>query len=224
MKKVYIDLGHGGNDSGAVGINNIFEKNIVLNVGKKVETKLKKCGLEVKLSRTNDTFKTLEYRSNDANRWGADCFVSIHCNSFNKAAKGLETYFYKLKYKKLADDIHYELVKAGLFSVDRGVKEKNLHVLRETNMASALVELAFIDNAEDINFLLNKQDYFAIAIVKGICKYLEVNYKDETIEPPTNYDQMWAVCVCTYRDRYSAERILKEAKEKGFKNAYLISR
>ncbi|MCG4735130.1 N-acetylmuramoyl-L-alanine amidase, partial [Casaltella massiliensis] len=61
MKKVYIDLGHGGNDSGAIGVNNILEKDIVLSIGKKLEQKLKNCDLDIKMSRSNDTFKTLEY-------------------------------------------------------------------------------------------------------------------------------------------------------------------
>lgn len=57
-KKVYIDLGHGGNDSGALNkARNVLEKNIVLEVGKLVDSKLRKYGLEVKLSRTNDISK-----------------------------------------------------------------------------------------------------------------------------------------------------------------------
>ena len=218
MKKVYIDLGHGGNDSGAVGVNNVLEKNIVLQVGKKVEDKLKKCGIEVKLSRTDDTFKTLEYRSSDANKWGADCFVSLHCNSFNKSAKGLETYCYKFKYRKLADCLQDEMVKAKLYTLNRGVKEGNYHVIRETTMSAALIELGFIDNQEDIKLLLNKQDEFAIAITKGICKFLGIEYKEES------NGQMWAVCVGAYKEKANADRALKEAKEKGFKDAYLIPR
>jgi len=70
MKKVYIDPGHGGKDSGAVG-NGIQEKDIVLSVAKKVETKLKRCGLDVRMSRSTDVFKELSYRSKDANNWGS---------------------------------------------------------------------------------------------------------------------------------------------------------
>ncbi|SCI81165.1 Sporulation-specific N-acetylmuramoyl-L-alanine amidase [uncultured Clostridium sp.] len=180
MKKVYIDLGHGGTDSGAVGVNNVLEKNIVLEVGKKVELKLKKCGIDVRMSRTTDIFKSLEYRSSDANKWGADCFVSIHCNSFNQIAKGIETYCYKFKYRQLADCVHSEMVNAKLYTLNRGVKEGNLYVVRKTNMAACLVELGFIDNVEDINFLLNKQEEFAIAIAKGICKFLGLAWKESS--------------------------------------------
>lgn len=176
MKKLYLDLGHGGQDSGAVGVNNVLEKDVVLSVGKKIEDKLKRCGIDVRLSRSTDVFKSLSYRTDDANSWGADAFVSIHCNSFNRSAKGLETYCYKLKYRALADVIQSEIKNAGLYTVDRGVKEKNLHVVRESNMSAALVELGFIDNNEDIQLLLNKQDEFATAITKAICKFLDVRY------------------------------------------------
>ena len=221
MKKVYIDLGHGGKDSGTVGVNNILEKDIVLSIGKKLVQKLKKCNVEVKMSRTDDTTKTLQYRSSEANKWGADCFVSLHCNSFNKLSKGIETYCYKFKYRKLADDIHEELIKAHLYTQNRGVKEGNFHVLRETKMPATLIELAFIDNIEDIDILLNKQNEFATAIAKGICKFLciEYNYDDNS-----NKSQLWAVCVGAFKERENADRVLHEAKNKGFKDAYIIPR
>lgn len=189
MKKVYIDLGHGGTDSGAVGVNNVLEKNIVLEIGKKVESKLKKCGIDVRMSRTTDIFKSLEYRSSDANKWKADCFVSLHCNSASKKdangktvvdpkSHGLETFCYKFKYRGLADYLQSEMLKANLYTRDRGVKEGNYHVLRETDMSAALIELGFITNTEDIKLLENKQEEFATAIAKGICSYLGVKYID----------------------------------------------
>ena len=86
-KKIFIDPGHGGLDSGAVGVNNLLEKNINLSVAKKVESLLKKQNLEVKLSRTDDSTLSLDGRTLAANTWNADCYVSIHCNSFNNLAK-----------------------------------------------------------------------------------------------------------------------------------------
>lgn len=227
-KKVYIDLGHGGNDSGAVNkAINVLEKNVVLEVGKLVDSKLRKCGLEVKLSRTNDITKSLSQRTNEANAWGADCLVSIHVNDAdNRNAKGLETYCYKFKYRKLADCIHEECVKAGLYTQNRGVKEGNLHMVRESKMSAALTELFFINNEEDINKMLNKKEEFATAIAKGICKFLEVSYIEEKLTPPANNDsdEMLAVCIGAFKVREYAEASLKEAKEKGFKDAYLITR
>lgn len=228
MFKVYIDLGHGGNDSGALNkARNVLEKNVVLEVGKLVDSKLRKCGLEVKLSRTNDITKSLSQRTNEANAWGADCLVSIHVNDAdNRNAKGLETYCYKLKYRKLADCIQEECVKSGLYTQNRGVKEGNLHMVRESKMSAALIELFFINNEEDINKMLNKKEEFATAIAKGICKSLGVSYIEEKPTPPANNDSddMLAVCIGAFKVRAYAEEALKEAKEKGFKDAYLIPR
>lgn len=227
MFKVYIDLGHGGNDSGAVNkARNALEKNIVLEVGKLVDSKLRECGLEVKLSRNNDITKSLSQRTNEANAWGADCLVSIHVNDAdNRSAKGLETYCYKFKYRKLADCIHEECVKAGLYTQNRGVKEDNLHMVRESKMSAALIELFFINNEEDINKMLNKKEEFSTAIAKGICKFLGTSYIEEKQTPPANDSgDMLAVCIGAFKVREYAEEALKEAKEKGFKDAYLIHR
>lgn len=226
MFKVYIDLGHGGNDSGALNkARNVLEKNVVLEVGKLVDSKLRKCGLDVKLSRTNDITKSLSQRTNEANAWGADCLVSIHVNDASRTdAKGLETYCYKFKYRKLADCVHSEMIKAGLYTKDRGVKEGNLHMVRESKMSACLVELFFINNEDDVNKLLNKKDEFATAIAKGICAYLGVKYVDNKPSNPSNDGKMLAVCIGAYKDRVNAEEALKQAKEKGFKDAYLIPR
>ncbi|WP_250674396.1 N-acetylmuramoyl-L-alanine amidase (plasmid) [Paraclostridium ghonii] len=178
MSKVYIDLGHGGADSGAIcRSKNVFEKNIVLEVGKLVESKLKACGIDVKLSRYNDITKSLVQRTTEANNWGADILVSIHVNDAeNISAQGVETYCYKFAYRNLADCVHEELIKDGLYTKNRGIKEGNLHMVRESKMSACLVELFFINNEDDINKLLNKKDEFANAIAKGICKYLGINY------------------------------------------------
>lgn len=177
MKKVYLDAGHGGNDSGAVGARNVFEKNIVLDICNKIKKILEIRNIEVRMSRTGDVFKTLNYRTDDANKWGADCLVSVHCNSFkDTSSKGLETFCYKLKYRKLADCVQNELINDKLYTINRGVKEGNLHVVRESNMPACLIELGFISNIEDLNLIESKKDEFALAIADGICNYLGVKF------------------------------------------------
>ena len=223
MFKVYIDAGHGGTDSGAVGVRNVLEKNIVLAVGKKVETKLKNCGIEVRMSRTTDIFKSLEYRSSDANKWKADCFVSLHCNSFNKSAKGLETYCYKFKYRGLADYLQTEMINSKLYTLNRGVKEGNYHVIRETNMPAALIELGFIDNVEDIKLLENKQEEFSTSIAKGICKFLGVEYKGaptDTTSSPSGDNVLYRICATAVTGKVKAEQEVEELKKLGYKDAY----
>lgn len=95
IRKIVIDPGHGGKDPGATGIRGVVEKEIVLRVAKKLADRLKKeLGIEVILTRHDDTFIPLEDRTAIANAQGADLFISLHTNaSPNPEAKGLETYY-----------------------------------------------------------------------------------------------------------------------------------
>ncbi|MDU4415261.1 SH3 domain-containing protein [Paeniclostridium sordellii] len=181
MKTNMIDAGHGGYDSGAPGLHGCLEKDIVLEVSNKINDYLKTQDIKNINTRTTDVFVSLNERSNKANNLGVNSFVSIHCNSSdNPNAQGLETYCYKFKYRPLADAIHSEIIKEGLYTKNRGVKEGNLHVVRETNMDACLVELGFITNEEDYNLIMNNKDRFAKAIAKGICKFNGVPWKESS--------------------------------------------
>ena len=97
VRRVVIDPGHGGRDSGAKGFTRkYFEKQATLDIAKKVEEILKQDGnIEVLLTRNTDKFISLKYRTDFANRHNADLFVSIHCNSNPRSlATGTETYYY----------------------------------------------------------------------------------------------------------------------------------
>ncbi|MGG2466856.1 N-acetylmuramoyl-L-alanine amidase [Paraclostridium bifermentans] len=179
MKKNMTDAGHGGYDSGASGVHGCLEKDIALDINNRVDKYLKSQDIENTNTRTTDVFVTLKDRTNRANSLGVNSFVSIHCNSSdNPSAQGLETYCYKFAYRSLADDIHSELIADGLYTKNRGVKEGNLHVVRETNMDACLVELGFLTNEEDYNLIMNNKDRFAKAIAKGICKFNGVTWKE----------------------------------------------
>lgn len=205
--KVYIDPGHGGNDSGAVGVRNVLEKDIALEVSKKITDILRNRGIEVKMSRTNDTFKSLSYRTTDANNWGADAFVSIHCNSAKrKDAKGLETFCYKFKYRKLADCVQNELLNDKLYTINRGVKEANYHVIRESNMPACLVELGFISNTEDTNLIEAKKNEMALNIADGICNYLGVAYN---VNPPIQDKVVYNILTGGFGSKENAQEKLE---------------
>ncbi|MVO70796.1 SH3 domain-containing protein [Paeniclostridium sordellii] len=181
MKINMTDAGHGGYDSGAPGLHGCLEKDIVLEVSNKINDYLKTQDIKNINTRTTDVFVSLNERSNKANNLGVNSFVSIHCNSSdNQNAQGLETYCYKFKYRPLADAIHSEIIKEGLYTKNRGVKEGNLHVVRETNMDACLVELGFITNEEDYSLIMNNKDRFAKAIAKGICKFNGVPWKESS--------------------------------------------
>lgn len=225
MKKVYIDCGHGGADSGAIcKVKNVFEKNIVLEVGKLIDSKLRKCGLEVKLSRTNDITKSLSQRTNEANAWGADCLVSIHVNdASNTSAQGLETYCYNFNYRKLADCVHGEIVKADLYTKNRGVKEGNLHMVRESRMSACLVELFFINNDEDVSKFMYKKEEFASAIAKGICNFLGVNYIEENTPSNSSDNTLYRICATAVTGAVNADNEIAKLKSKGYLDTYKVA-
>jgi N-acetylmuramoyl-L-alanine amidase len=95
LRKIVLDPGHGGKDSGAIGLGGVAEKDIVLSVAKRLAKKLKnEMRVEVVLTRQGDTFIPLEDRTAIANAEEADLFISLHTNaSPNPAAKGIETYY-----------------------------------------------------------------------------------------------------------------------------------
>jgi N-acetylmuramoyl-L-alanine amidase len=95
LRKIVLDPGHGGKDPGAIGIGGVAEKDIVLRVAKKLAKKLKKeIGIEVVLTREEDTFIALEDRTAIANAENADLFISLHVNSSpSPKARGIETYY-----------------------------------------------------------------------------------------------------------------------------------
>lgn len=189
--KICLDCGHGGKDPGAIG-NGLKEKDIVLRVGEKVTKILRRHNVEVAHTRTSDVFVELHERARIANNAKVDIFVSLHCNAFSSAsAQGVEVFSYpsSTKGKMLAKDILDSIIADKLYTKNRGVKHDNFAVLRATKMPSALVELGFISNTEDIEIMVNKQDELAAAVAKGILKHLGVTYKEVTEKPNTLDDQ-----------------------------------
>lgn len=199
--RIVIDPGHGGSDPGAVGPNGFREAHVNLAVALKVAEKLRKAGVEVKLTRTSDVFIDLQPRCDIANSFGADYFVSIHCNSAGTPeAKGTETYCYKFggQGEILAKAIQTELI-AATGRANRGVKTANYYVLRRTNMPAVLTELAFISNPEEER-LLGSPDYqekCATAIARGIGKVIGVKIIQEVLSMGSVFrdvpDNHWAI-------------------------------
>jgi N-acetylmuramoyl-L-alanine amidase len=93
VERIVLDPGHGGNDPGAIGPDGVREKEVTLDIAHKVAPLLLRDGLVVVLTRDDDRFVPLEERTARANAFGADLFVSIHCNAAeNHARHGIETY------------------------------------------------------------------------------------------------------------------------------------
>jgi len=93
IERVVLDPGHGGSDPGAIGPSGVREKDVTLDIARKIAPLLAKDGVSVVLTREDDRFVPLEDRTARANAFGADLFVSIHCNAAeNRGRHGVETY------------------------------------------------------------------------------------------------------------------------------------
>lgn len=175
-KRIVIDAGHGGKDPGAMA-NGLKEKEIILDVSLRVKKLLENAGVEVIMSRTNDTFLELAERVELANKLKADAFVSIHANATgNESVNGTET-FWNATYsgeesKKLAQYIQNQLLEK-LGTYDRRVKEANFYVIRNTRMPSVLVELGFMTNKQEAERLATNEfrQKSADAIFQGIMEF-----------------------------------------------------
>jgi N-acetylmuramoyl-L-alanine amidase len=176
MFKLYLDPGHGGHDPGATG-NGLQEKNINLDLALRIRDILRNDykNVEVNMSRSTDTFVSLEQRTDEANAWNADYFLSIHCNAFNGSAHGYEDFIYNglsdsSVTARYQDILHEEITELNQLN-DRGQKKANFHVLRESAMPALLTENGFIDNNHDAALI--KDSSWRQAVARGHVKGLE---------------------------------------------------
>ena len=114
----------------------------------------------------------LGYVCHVSDDFDADIFVSLHCNAFNTQARGTETLYKSFNGQRLANDIQSQIIRS-INTVDRGVKKRDdLWVLNGTNAVAVLVEMAFIDNDDDLEMLNNDLDTIVRAIARGITDYI----------------------------------------------------
>ncbi|MDT0675502.1 N-acetylmuramoyl-L-alanine amidase family protein [Autumnicola musiva] len=186
QKRIVIDVGHGGKDAGAMGINGIQEKYVVLSIAKEILRLNNDLDqpLDIYLTRYSDTLISLSDRTKLTKALNADLFLSLHCNhSNNPAARGIEVYVAKAvsKYSddaiwfafQLQDDLNKSL---GLES--RGVKFANFQVLRGTidYCPAVLIELGFLSNHDEGNFISenNNIERIALSILSSIQKSIKL--------------------------------------------------
>lgn len=176
--KILLDPGHGWKDTGAVS-EKILEKNINLIVAKKVHDILKYKGFDVKMSRTTDTFVSLDDRCKIANLWQADMFISIHHNSGGGIGFEIIHSIYNGKGLDLANYISKEFINIGQ-KLRRIYSKKNpstgkdyFAIIRGTKMPAIITEYAFIDSSDVLNIdSTDKLHRQANAIATGICRFI----------------------------------------------------
>lgn len=184
--RIFIDQGHNpqGINAGAEGFG-YREQDITYQVGVYLAELLQNDGrFAVRLSRNSpdevlgtSNATSLAARVNAANAWGADYFISIHCNANeNPAINGSEVYVYRdpSTAASLARDVLDGIV-ARMGTKDNGVRvNSSLYVLRRTRMPAILVELAYITNEQDVEKLVNDPYGFAVGIYDGILDYFDL--------------------------------------------------
>lgn len=189
--KIMIDAGHGGKDPGAVG-SGLQEKNLTLRLALSIGRLLQNYGVDVQYTRTDDTFVSLSDRARAANAANADYFLSIHINA--GGGTGFESFIYTGqtgKTEEIRSAIHQSVAaaftEAGL--PDRGCKQANLAVLRETLMPAALLEYGFIDSAKDASLL--RTDAFIERIAAATAQGMSEAF-DLSVPVATDQVSEWA--------------------------------
>jgi N-acetylmuramoyl-L-alanine amidase len=196
---VILDPGHGGNDSGAI-CGGILEKDLTLDVARRIDRLLDSEGVSTLMTRLGDTYVSLAERAALANRVKNSILVSIHFNEDNKpVASGVETYYAEHQIapasflaswlpflrrplveapnpesQKLATFIQDALV-ARTRAVNRGTRAGRFFVISNVTIPAVLVEGGFLTNKEDVSKLATQdyRDQIAAAVADGILRYRE---------------------------------------------------
>lgn len=174
-KTIVIDPGHGGNDSGAIGVSGTYEKTLNLRTARMVFDKLSASGANVVLTRNSDNYVSLRSRVSISHYRSADAFVSIHYDSiYDRNVRGVTSYYYKNIDVGLASNIQTEIVKNTGFK-NREHRLGNYQVLRENRNPSVLLELGFLSNpTEEYTVNTNTfQENVSNGVYYGLAQYFK---------------------------------------------------
>ena len=237
MNLLILDAGHSFSTAGKRNEKeNFYEWEFNNDMQYKIKTRCEELGIKVFLTNPNPdkvsdmALTTRAALANDfwlRNSKPKSIFISLHANAFSSAtARGTETYHAKNASntsksfaKVLNDEIVKTMKKIDNNAKDRGVKSENFTVIYKASMPSVLVEYAFYSNLDDLKILKNNRSELVEATVKAICQFFRIEYKKEIT---TNTNKLYKVCIGAYKDKDNADKILNEAKGKGFKDAYII--
>lgn len=181
--KIMVDAGHGGKDRGAKSPNGLIEKELNLDMAKKLNELLMGAGIETVMMREGDNTLELYSRPKRANADAVHLFVSIHCNALpaKPDIRGSEVYYYNsAESKELAQDVLTGLTQAA-GTPARYVKSSNFVVVKYTAMPSILVEVGYFTNPTDEKLLAdeNFRKNAALGIFNGIQTFLSKHTKEE---------------------------------------------
>ena len=217
--KVFIGVGHGGSDPGAVA-NYTKEKDLNLSIALACRDELVRHGVSVKMSRDKDENDPIGEEITECNAYAPDLAVDIHNNAGGGDGAEVFHHYGGGKSKTLADNILSEIVKVGQNS--RGIKTRvnsqgkdYYGFIRQTSAPAVIVECAFVDNATDLQILSTEaqRKSMGVAIAKGILKTLGVEIQSEK--------GYWKVQVGAYLYKENALAMQKKIKAVGF-DAFIV--
>lgn len=219
MKKVFLGVGHGGNDSGAIGKDGSLEKALNLSIARACGAALERSGVKVQLSRTRDEPDTVAQEVAECNSFAPDLAVDIHNNA--GGGDGAEAYYTRSggTGKKLAENILAQLSALGQKS--RGAKTRlnssgsdYYAFIRQTKAPAVIVECAFVDS-DDIALIDTEAERVAVgeAIARGILQTLGQEY---VTRGTADGSVVYRVQCGAYKKRENAEAQADRLKKAGF--------
>ena len=218
--KWYLDFGHGGKDSGAIGPTNLKESDIALKIGMIIKENLENAFEKVITTRDNDKYYSLDYRTKKANNENCDYFISIHLNAAsNPSAKGCEVWLYdeNSKLQTLANSLCNNLA-TKMNTPNRGVKySKKLAVLKNSKMPALLIEIDFISNKEVENYLKNDKN------LKNISDTISSTLLSFVNKSIVNDGVFYRVCIGSFNNKNNAVNLKNKAISKGFKDTHIYT-
>jgi N-acetylmuramoyl-L-alanine amidase len=195
MKTIMVDAGHGGSDPGAINGSH-KEKVYTLQIAKRLQTQLEKLGFRVIMTRTGDTYPTLQERAALCKKYKPDLYISIHCNSStSKTPAGIETYRAvpvggtetkgsKVKTEKQSANefdanssrLAYEIQKGMLAATggtDRGTRHQAIYVIGNASCPAVLVEVGYLSNEAEVKKIASPdyQNKIVSGILAGLAGY-----------------------------------------------------
>lgn len=219
MSRVFLGVGHGGKDSGAIGKDGSLEKALNLSIAKACGAALERNGVKVQLSRTKDETDTAAQEVAECNSFSPDLAVDIHNNA--GGGDGAEAFYTRSggTGKKLAENILAQIAKLGQRS--RGAKTRTnssgsdyYAFIRETKAPAVIVECAFVDS-DDIALIDTEAERVAVgeAIARGILQTLGKKYAESGA---ADGSVTYRVQCGAYSKRENAEAQVQRLKKAGF--------
>ena len=214
-KKIYISPSSQPANSYAVGNTN--EQEQCRKIAAALEKELDRCGFNSKAGLSG----TMYTRVAESNNMGADLHLPIHTNAFDGKVAGLRIMIYRKgdEAEKIANAIMDSLAPITPGESDGVSVYPNLYEISDSKAICVYVEVGFHDNKEEAQWIIDHTNEIAVAIAKGLCKHYGVKY----VAPEKEEQPIYRVQVGAFHNKEYAENMRDELKQKGYKDAFIVT-